>query len=89
MIEGYADRDKIYKIATPQIFDLNTIYGCFTKLEKINMSAALVFSDESSLAVHFGYRVGIYKCPSDNIKITTIEDLDYLKSIMKTESGVL
>lgn len=89
MIEGYADRAKIYKIATPQIFDLDTIYGCFTKLEKINMSAALIFSDESSLAVHFGCRVRIYKCPSDNIKITTIEDLNYLKSIMKAESGVL
>jgi 2-C-methyl-D-erythritol 4-phosphate cytidylyltransferase len=88
MIEGYADRAKIYKIATPQIFDLNTIYGCFTKLEKINMSDAIIFSDESSLAVHFGCGVRIYKCPSDNIKITTGEDLDYLKSIMKAESGV-
>ncbi len=89
MIEGYADRAKIYKIATPQIFDLNSIYGCFTKLKKINASAALDFTDESSLAVHFGCGVRIYKCPSDNLKITTIEDLNYLKSIMKAESGVL
>ncbi len=88
MIDSYADRAKIYKIATPQVFDLNTIYRCFTKLESINMSAANAFSDESSLAVHFGCKVLIYKCPSDNIKITTIEDLNYLKSIMKAESGV-
>ena len=87
-IEGYEDRDKIYRVATPQIFSLGSITGCFGKLESSALSAGPAFTDESSLAIHFGYKVKIYRAPSDNLKITSPEDLDYLKSIMKTKSGV-
>jgi 2-C-methyl-D-erythritol 4-phosphate cytidylyltransferase len=87
-IEGYEDRDKIYRVATPQIFSLGSITGCFEKLESSKLSGRLVFTDESSLALHFGYKVKIYRAPSDNLKITSPEDLDNLKSIMKTKSGV-
>lgn len=87
-IEGYEDRDKIFRVATPQIFSLGSITGCFDKLESSKLSAGPAFTDESSLAVHFGYKVKIYRAPSENLKITSPEDLDHLKSIMKAKSGV-
>ncbi|HBC76303.1 MAG: hypothetical protein A2008_04055 [Candidatus Wallbacteria bacterium GWC2_49_35] len=88
LIEGYEDRDKIYRVATPQIFSLGSITSCFGKLERSVLSAGPAFTDESSLAIHFGYKVKIYRAPSNNLKITSPEDLDYLKSIMKAKSGV-
>ncbi len=87
-VEGYEDRDKIYRVATPQIFGLGSITGCFDKLERSKLSAGKAFTDESSLARHFGYKVKIYRAPSDNLKITSPEDLDFLKSIIKAKSGV-
>ncbi len=82
-IRGYEDRDKIYKVVTPQIFNLKILLECFDRHLKTAGSAPAAFTDESSLAVHFGYEVKIFKSPSDNLKITTVEDLEYLKAVIK------
>jgi len=82
-IRGYEDRDKIYKVVTPQIFNLKILLECFDMHLKAAGLGSVSFTDESSLAVHFGYEVKVFKSPSDNLKITTAEDLEYLKAVIK------
>ncbi len=83
-IEGYEDRDKIFKISTPQIFCLKKLFNCFEKFITQNgKKDDISFTDESSLMRACGWKVKIYRCPADNIKITTVEDFDYLKSIIR------
>lgn len=87
-ITGYEDRESVFRIATPQIFLMEKLIACFKKLESAGPGDAASFTDESALAVHFGFRVKILKAPAGNIKVTEPADLDYLRAIMKKKSGV-
>lgn len=69
-ISGYADRAVTFRLQTPQLFFLGGLIGCFLKAEK----KGLEFTDETSLARHFGGKVGIVEGSPENFKITTQND---------------
>lgn len=77
--DGYVtqtlDRDRVISVATPQTFaaDLyrDALQRCSQKLAD--------FTDDAGLVAQAGYPVCFVACDSDNVKITTPEDLDYFK----------
>jgi len=76
--EGTPDRDTLFSVQTPQCFKKELIDGCYDKLSDLQIR----FTDDTSVAEHFGYKVFLYPGSYSNIKITTPEDLPVAENIL-------
>lgn len=76
-IEATLDREYIYNIQTPQVFDYKEILE-FHKMAEVNN-----YTDDCALAEQFGKRVKIVDGSYDNIKITTPEDMEIAEKILE------
>ncbi|MBP1744672.1 MAG: 2-C-methyl-D-erythritol 4-phosphate cytidylyltransferase [Firmicutes bacterium] len=72
------DRSRLFSVQTPQCFKIDLILGCYEKL----MDEEIIFTDDTSVAEHFGHKVYLYEGSYENIKITTPEDLAVAESIL-------
>lgn len=82
IVEGTPDRKTLWQIQTPQIFGFNEIKNAYEKMmdegENENITDdAMVMENYGEIAVHAF--MGSY----NNIKVTTKEDLDIVKNILK------
>jgi 2-C-methyl-D-erythritol 4-phosphate cytidylyltransferase len=66
-----ADRNKIYRVQTPQIFNYKVLKEALEKADK----EKIVGTDEATLVRRLGYKVFIVLGSEKIAKITTIEDL--------------
>ena len=73
-VSGYTDRRKIYLVQTPQSFLLKTIYDAH-----LNGKGRSGITDDCSLVILSGGKVGLVRGDKKNVKITTYEDLEWLK----------
>jgi 2-C-methyl-D-erythritol 4-phosphate cytidylyltransferase len=74
---GTLERSSLFSVQTPQCFRLELIAGCYEKA----ISGEIIFTDDTSVAEHFGHEVFLYEGSYDNIKITTPEDI-YLSEVI-------
>lgn len=74
----YINRDNCYRVSTPQAFSLDVIKKCY---EKYDDKA----TDDYSKAIKLegNYKTDIVNIPSISFKVTTIDDLIMLESIIK------
>lgn len=70
------DRDFVYNIQTPQVFELS-------KIREMYENSDGIFTDDCALAESFGTKIKITAGSYDNIKITTPEDLEIAERILK------
>lgn len=75
----YLNRDEVFYVQTPQIFKYDILLKAFTKAEEENFSA----TDESSLVKNLGRKIYIANGSPFNFKITTKEDIELFKKIVK------
>ena len=66
-----ADRNKIYRVQTPQIFNYKVLKEALEKADK----EKIVGTDEATLVRRLGYKIFIVLGSEKIAKITTIEDL--------------
>lgn len=71
------DREYIYNIQTPQVFNLAEIKRMHYLAEGNS------FTDDCALAESFGTRIKIVEGSYDNIKITTPDDLEIAEKILR------
>lgn len=71
-IEQVVDRDFYWQIQTPQGFRFKDIYRWHEAVEKDGIR----YTDDSSVALASGAKVGLIEGSRQNIKITTEEDLE-------------
>lgn len=76
--EGTPDRDTLFSVQTPQCFKKELIDECYDKLS----DEQIRFTDDTSVAEHFGYKVFLYPGSYSNIKLTTPEDLPVAENIL-------
>ncbi|MBF0413963.1 MAG: 2-C-methyl-D-erythritol 4-phosphate cytidylyltransferase [Desulfamplus sp.] len=79
-VEKIIDRENLYKVQTPQAFDLDLIIEAHQNA----MSSAFSATDDASLLERMGKKVFMTQGAESNIKITTQEDLlfaEYMASI--------
>lgn len=75
-ITGTVDREFIYNIQTPQVFE-------YEKIKQIHSAAKVnTFTDDCALAESFGMKIKIVDGSYDNIKITTPEDMVIAEKIL-------
>ena len=76
-VDEYLNRDEVYYVQTPQIFQYKDIYKSLVKAEKENF----VGTDESMLIQRLGKKVNIVDGSVFNFKITTKEDVELFKKL--------
>jgi 2-C-methyl-D-erythritol 4-phosphate cytidylyltransferase len=76
--ETTLDRNRLFLVQTPQCFRLDLIRGCYEKA----ISGEIIFTDDTSVAEHFGHSVFLYEGSYENIKLTTNEDLAFAEAIL-------
>lgn len=78
IIKRTVDREHLYCVQTPQVFKYSELERAYKKRKSGN-----TYTDESSLVESAGFKVSIFPGSIKNIKLTTIDDLNLLKNIMK------
>ena len=78
-ISGEADRDSLFRIQTPQVFQADLLKGALTNA----VGRGLTLTDDSSAAVLMGMKVKLVPGDEDNIKLTGPKDLRYGEFILR------
>jgi 2-C-methyl-D-erythritol 4-phosphate cytidylyltransferase len=71
------DRSNLWTVQTPQAFRYRVLKKAYEKAGRKKD-----FTDESALVESAGYKVRIVQGCTGNVKITTAEDIEYLKKVM-------
>ena len=83
-IVGTIDRDTVYRVQTPQVFDAVLIKGALTKAAE----KGLALTDDSAAMDMTGFQTYTVAGEEDNIKITTPRDLMIAEAILKSRDMV-
>lgn len=78
-VDEYIDRNEIYNVQTPQIFNYGDLFSAMKKAYKENFAG----TDESMLIKNYGKKIHLVEGSALNFKITTKEDLELFKKIVK------
>ena len=79
LVSEYLNRDEVYYVQTPQIFQYKDLYKALVKAEKENF----IGTDESMLVRRIGKKVNIVAGSVFNFKITTKDDVELFKKLTK------
>jgi len=86
-IDGYIkrtiDRNNLWKVFTPQIFEKRVLEEAFNNLKEEQN-----FTDESGMVEESFGKIKTYSGAPDNIKITFSEDMNLAKSILITQGRI-
>lgn len=77
------DRNNLWQIQTPQIFDTDIFHTALSFALKNKFEA----TDESSLLENAGFNVKLFECSSQNIKITYPEDVMLAQAILENKKN--
>lgn len=80
-ISETVDRDSVYRIYTPQIFEKNLIIAA----HKYAYDNKIAATDDCALAQLLGKKVKITETDKNNLKITTRDDISYAEAVLKWE----
>ncbi len=80
LIQTIVDRDKAFNAKAPQSFFFGDIFKAHNQAINDNKND---FIDSCSLMMHYGYKLNIVECSSENIKITTPIDFYLFRAIFE------
>ncbi len=72
------DRDKLWKVQTPQVFQADIFFESL----KTGLNEKLYFTDDSAYLERQGYKVAVVEALKPNPKLTYKKDLSIIKSIL-------
>jgi 2-C-methyl-D-erythritol 4-phosphate cytidylyltransferase len=78
-VEEYLNRDEVYYVQTPQIFKYKDLLKAMNKSNRENF----IGTDESMLVKRTGRKVNIVEGSVFNFKVTTKEDIELFKKLIK------
>ena len=78
-VENTPQRATVWMAKTPQAFKKSLYEVALAQAEKLDES----ITDDAMLAEHAGFHVKLIKCGSDNIKITTVDDIDFAEFLLE------
>ena len=79
-IKTYVPREDYFLVQTPQGFKFKDIYDVHEEMKNKNQ---LLFTDDASLLVKKGKKIKLIYGDRFNFKITTLDDLMLLRSILE------
>ncbi|NWF48937.1 MAG: 2-C-methyl-D-erythritol 4-phosphate cytidylyltransferase [Ignavibacteriaceae bacterium] len=78
-VEEYVNRNKVYYVQTPQIFRYSDLLSAMKKA----YDDKFIGTDESMLVKRLGIRINIVEGSAFNFKVTTHEDLELFRKLIK------
>lgn len=78
IIDEIPNREGLYQVQTPQTFRFKLIYDAHKRFESLKLA-----TDDAQLVHNMGKPVHLVEGNKRNIKITTIEDLQLMKSLLE------
>ena len=81
IISNTEDRSQLYLASTPQTFKTSVYREAFSRATELNN-----YTDDSSIVEANGTKVHIYVMKNDNTKITTLKDINTVKTFMNAPS---
>jgi 2-C-methyl-D-erythritol 4-phosphate cytidylyltransferase len=78
IVESYLDRDEVYYVQTPQIFQ----YSILMKAMKTAYENKFIGTDESMLVRQIGEKVNIVEGSVYNFKVTTADDIKLFEKLV-------
>ncbi|MCM8789629.1 MAG: 2-C-methyl-D-erythritol 4-phosphate cytidylyltransferase [Candidatus Omnitrophica bacterium] len=78
VVEKTLDRENLWEIQTPQVFDKELLLNAYKKFNKIDVT------DDATLVEKLGHKVSVVLGSYRNIKITTPEDLATAEAILNS-----
>jgi 2-C-methyl-D-erythritol 4-phosphate cytidylyltransferase len=79
VVNSYLNRDEIYYVQTPQIFK----YHDLMRAMDAAYAADFLATDESMLINNLGIKINIVDGSLSNFKVTTKDDVEFLKRVLK------
>lgn len=83
MVSGTVDREKVFRVQTPQIFKRDIYESAVYKYSDMN------FTDDCALLEKAGVKVHTCNGAAENIKITVPSDIDYAEFLMRGKNLML
>lgn len=83
-IESTPDRNTVWLAQTPQVFKANLYRAAAMTAEKKKFEA----TDDNSLVEFVGHPIRLVECGSNNIKITTYDDVAVAKGILEARKAL-
>ncbi len=77
------NRENLYIVQTPQAFNRSNLLNAYLKLDELSDEKRSTLTDDSMIMENAGKPVQIVAGEYSNIKVTTPEDLDFVKNIKK------
>lgn len=81
IVESYVDREEVFYVQTPQVFRYNDLM----KAMEAAYAADFYATDESMLIHSLGIKINIVNGSISNFKITTEDDLEFLRKCLKSK----
>src|SRR3989337_4326717 len=81
IVESYLDRDEVYYVQTPQVFR----YHDLMRAMELAYAADFYGTDESMLIKNLGLKINIVGGALCNFKVTTMEDIEFLRKHLKSK----
>lgn len=78
IFDELADRNELYQVQTPQTFNFKLIFDAHKRFESLKLA-----TDDAQLVHNIGKPVHLVEGNKKNLKITTIEDLNLMESLLK------
>jgi 2-C-methyl-D-erythritol 4-phosphate cytidylyltransferase len=79
IVESYIDREEVFYVQTPQVFR----YKDLMRAMEAGYAADFYATDESMLIKNLGLKINIVEGSLSNFKVTTTDDIDFLRKILK------
>lgn len=73
------ERENLWQIQTPQVFDTDLFHTALSVAERDGFEA----TDESGLLTNAGFKVKLFECSYENMKLTYPEDIKIAEAILK------
>ncbi|MDD4155547.1 MAG: 2-C-methyl-D-erythritol 4-phosphate cytidylyltransferase [Candidatus Cloacimonetes bacterium] len=81
------ERNNLIEVYTPQVFNYHLIYESHKKIKEIQ-NTEINFTDDASILEYFNIPVYWYESKSNNLKITTQEDIKYAKYLLENKEFI-
>lgn len=83
IIEETIDRERVWLVKTPQVFQANIYRAAAYMAKKDGVSV----TDDCMMAERLGFKIKLVECGSQNLKITFPEDIEIAEAILKSREG--
>lgn len=81
IVESYIDREEVFYVQTPQVFR----YKDLMRAMEAGYAADFYATDESMLIKNLGLKINIVEGSLSNFKVTTEDDLGFLRKCLKSK----